>query len=369
MDSEGARIRVMTVHGAKGLEAPVVILPDTTDRKPRDHQEIYRLPEGAPVWKTGAEDSPPAIAASREARKRDSENESLRLLYVALTRARCWLIVAGAGEAKLDRGPSTKPVPKEPAEWCWYRHIEAGMKAIGAAPRPGGGLFLSFGDWPAPIGPGIAPETKTHTTLPLWALRPAPDVASPPKPLSPSALGGAKAIWSGAATPEDPLAEEAAKARGTALHALLEHLSAAPDPEALAARLIPEPASRAALLAEAQAILGDPALAALFAPGTLAEVAISAQLGSRTLFGSIDRLIVTPDHVLAVDFKSNATVPATAAATPEGILRQMGAYAEALSQIYPGRRIETAILWTATRQLMPLDPEIVRQALQRAAIA
>lgn len=373
MDSEGARIRVMTVHGAKGLEAPVVILPDTTDRKPRDHQEIYRLPEGAPVWKTGAEDSPPAIAVTREARKRESESESLRLLYVALTRARCWLIVAGAGEAKLDRGPSTKPVPKDPAEWCWYRHVEAGMKAIGATPRPGGGLLSSFGNWPEPLGPGVAPKPETRTALPLWATRPAPEpapeVAGLQKPLSPSALGGAKAIWSGVAAPEDPLAEEAVKARGTALHALLEHLAAAPDPEALAARLIPDPALRPALLAEAQAILGDPALATLFAPGTLAEVAITARLGSRVLLGSIDRLIVTPDRLLAVDFKSNATVPATAAATPEGILRQMGAYAEALSQIYPGRRIETAILWTATRQLMPLSPEIVRQALLRAATA
>ncbi len=91
-------------------------------------------------------------------------------------------------------------------------------------------------------------------------------------------------------------------------------------------------------------------------------------LGNRLIRGNIDRLVVADDHVLAVDYKSNAVVPATAAEVPLGILRQMGAYAAALAQIYPDRRIDTAILWTRTAQLMPLDPNIVRDALQSTPI-
>ena len=102
MDSEGHRIRVMTVHGAKGLEAPMVILPDTGDRSPQDRDEIYVLADGMPVWKTPTDESPAEIAATRGLRKDRAEEESLRLLYVALTRARAWLIVCGAGEAKKD---------------------------------------------------------------------------------------------------------------------------------------------------------------------------------------------------------------------------------------------------------------------------
>jgi ATP-dependent helicase/nuclease subunit A len=116
-------------------------------------------------------------------------------------------------------------------------------------------------------------------------------------------------------------------------------------------------------------VLDDPALAPLFAPGTLAEVAAAAPWRGRLLMGSMDRLIVAPDHVLVVDFKSNHLVPDRPDQVPEGLLRQLGAYAQMLAAIYPGRRIETAILWTQTPRLMRLDPEIVRAALDRAAIS
>ena len=83
------------------------------------------------------------------------------------------------------------------------------------------------------------------------------------------------------------------------------------------------------------------------------------------MFGTIDRLIVENDRVCAVDFKTNAVVPASPEETPEGLLRQMGAYASALAQIFPGRRVETAILWTRTAELMPLSHEVVTTALSR----
>jgi ATP-dependent helicase/nuclease subunit A len=79
-------------------------------------------------------------------------------------------------------------------------------------------------------------------------------------------------------------------------------------------------------------------------------------------------LVVESDRVLAVDFKSNRILPENTNDIPEGLLRQMGAYAVALAQIYPDRQIETAILWTAAPRLMPLDPDIVTLALQRATI-
>nr|MDA3889407.1 PD-(D/E)XK nuclease family protein [Allgaiera sp.] len=122
----------------------------------------------------------------------------------------------------------------------------------------------------------------------------------------------------------------------------------------------------AELMAEAGAILAAADLAPLFAHGSLPEVGITADLGGRRIYGVIDRLIVGPDRVLAVDYKSNLTIPARPEAVPGGILRQMGAYAEALSQVYPGRRIETAILWTRSARLMPLPDTLIRAALRDA---
>jgi ATP-dependent helicase/nuclease subunit A len=165
-------------------------------------------------------------------------------------------------------------------------------------------------------------------------------------------------------------AEAAARRRGTAIHRLLEVLPLHPEARwpALAARLAGDDA--AAALAEVAPLLRDPDLAPLFSGAdVLAEVAVTAALdalGGRRILGRIDRLLVGPERVLAVDFKSNALVPDTPEAVPEGLSQQMGAYAAALAQVYPGRRIETAILWTATGRLMPLPDAVVQAALRRA---
>ena len=132
--------------------------------------------------------------------------------------------------------------------------------------------------------------------------------------------------------------------------------------------LLPEPALCASLLPEATAVLTAPQLAHLFGPGSLAEVAITADLGEQRLFGTIDRLLITDAVVLAVDYKSNHILPSAPAQIPEGLLRQLGAYAHALQRIYPTHRIETAILWTRSAQLMPVDPDIVSAALARTTI-
>lgn len=350
MDSEGHRIRVMTVHGAKGLEAPIVILPDTCDTTPRDRDEVVEIEalsdQIVPVWRTPAEESPAGIAAARARRKDRDAEERLRLLYVALTRARSWLIVCGAGEARQEQS--------------WYRMVAQGIEAAGAEALPGGRLRHAYGAWPDPK-PGLV-QADSLPPLPGWAVQPAEQPPRPPQPLSPSDLGGAKAL------PGEGLDEEAAKARGTALHLLLEHLPGAEvaDHPALAATLIPDPETRVELLAEAQAVIE--AHPALFRNDALTEVEITATLLGQPMRGTIDRLILHPDRILAIDFKSNRTLPATSAEVPEGILRQMGAYAAALAQIYPDRRIETAILWTRHARLMPLDPDIVSAALSRTTI-
>ncbi len=348
LDSEGDRIRVMTVHGAKGLEAEIVILPDTGDRKPQERDELYRLPDGPTVWKVPQAESPALIAAERAARKTREAEERLRLLYVAMTRARCWLVAAVAGEVKQEN--------------AWYTLIREGVERAIATDAGQGIRRHAFGDWPLP-----ATKTDTGATslaLPGWLTRPAPPAPQGPRILSPSDLGGPKALPGEAATENDE-----AMRRGTALHLLLERLPALPraDWPAHAAGLVGSDLA-AALLAEAQTVLDHPDLSPLFAPGTLSEVAVTGAWNGVRITGTIDRLIVAPDRVLVVDYKSNALVPDRPDLVPEGILRQLGAYAHVLAQIYPDRRIDTAILWTRPPRLMQLDPEIVRAALDRTTI-
>jgi ATP-dependent helicase/nuclease subunit A len=340
----------MTVHGAKGLEAPVVFLPETQDRKPKPGPELLPLPDGPVAWRTPTEESPALVAQAMAARRDKAAAESLRLLYVAMTRAQSWLIIAGAGETK-DKA-------------CWHNIVRAGMEAAGAEALPDGTLRHSHGTWPAPVA--LPPVTVAQRgTIPDWALRPAPDADRPLPPLSPSDLGGAKVLPGEA----DPALEALAKQRGTDLHLLLEHLPGFPEadwPAVAGALVAGDPGYLAQVLSEAATVLADPALSALFAPDALAEVTSTGQLGSQRALGTIDRLTVTPDRVLAVDYKSNRLVPQSPEAVPEGILRQMGAYAALLAQIYPDREVEVAILWTATARLMPLPRALVMAALQRA---
>ncbi|WP_171208419.1 MULTISPECIES: double-strand break repair helicase AddA [unclassified Ruegeria] len=352
MSGVGNMIRVMTVHGSKGLEAPIVILPDTGKRQaPRDAEIM--VSGDVPFWKVPADQSPTRIAAARaEARERE-ENERLRLLYVALTRAEKWLIVAAAGDVGKD-GTS------------WYEQVEAAMARAGATQVPGLDIQrLSHGDWDGPPLKTVETATETSEALPDLFLRPAVKAIAPLETLSPSDLGGAKAL-SGDAGQD----EEAAKLRGTQVHLLLEHLPTAEQADwpQICAQLLPDlpQTERQELLSEVSNVLTAPDLELVFAGNALAEVPVTAEINGRRIHGIIDRLIVTGSEVQVIDFKSNATVPDRHESCPEGHLRQMGAYAAALSQIYPDHTIRTAILWTRTAQLMWLPHETVSDALARS---
>jgi len=354
MGSAGNMVRVMTVHGAKGLESPIVILPDTGPRRAPMPGEIM-MADGIPLWRTNADTMPDALISARDEAQAKQMNERLRLLYVALTRAEKWLIVAAAGD--LDKEGDS-----------WYQMVSqvmGGENADTLMACDQNIQRLDHGDWDAPTL-ATTPKPIGHVVpMPGLFSHPAdiPEMAQPT--LSPSDLGGAKAL------PGDlGLDEEAAKLRGLRIHLLLEHLPEVKQADwAVATRRIladtPEQ-ERGFLLSEARGVLLNPELSKAFSTHALSEVPLTAPLGNTRIHGIIDRLIVSPDSVLAIDFKSNATVPDTAKACPEGLLRQMGAYEQALAGIYPDKRIETAILWTRTAKLMPLSHDLVTDALLRS---
>ncbi|PZQ49939.1 MAG: double-strand break repair helicase AddA [Rhodovulum sulfidophilum] len=353
LEDSADQARVMTVHGAKGLEAPIVILPDTAPRpEAANPPRIARLDGGAAAWRGPSDAAPPALATAEAARRVLTRAENRRLLYVALTRARSWLIVAGAGKA-----------PK-PGDDSWYGLVESGLARLGPETTEDGAILAT--GWETVTGVARAEPEPEVAPLPGWTGRHAPIPPGAAPALTPSGLGGAHALPAEPelfAPGEDPLA------RGEAVHLLLERLRAHPpaDWPALAARLLPGRADLDPLLAEAAAVLRAPELAEIFAPDALAEVEIAAPLpGGARLIGRIDRLVVAPDRVLAVDFKTNRGVPERPEQVPEGILRQMGAYAAALAAIWPGRRVETAVLWTRTARLMPLPAALTAAALARA---
>jgi len=313
------------------------------------------------VWAKSS-DAPDAVRAALDARDQADAEERNRLLYVAMTRAESWLIIAGSG----DMG---KQVSR-----AWYLGIRDAMEASGAVPLllpelPGQGMRLESGDWSpmARVGPQ---DAAGPAILPDWVNHAAPTSKRAAKARTPSDLGGAKALQG------DGLSEVEAKRRGRLVHLLLEHLPKLPEPswiEAAPGILALDPGEvadvlQADVLSEATRVLTARHLSAIFAPDTLAEVALTGEsdLIGGPIMGIIDRLLVTDDTVTAIDFKTNAVVPDRPQEVPEGLLRQMGAYAAMLAAIYPDRRIETAILWSRTAELMILPHDIVSAALDRA---
>jgi ATP-dependent helicase/nuclease subunit A len=359
-DTGGGLLRVMTVHGAKGLEAPVVILPDTTDTKDRERGQILNL--GDVLACTAAKsDLPPPLQNASVAQADLRAQERARLLYVAMTRAESWLIVAGAGKTTQTD--------------CWHRLVQDGVAVAGSSQcqfPTGLGQRHQHREWPDAVTDLSSEATAVELRLPDCVHHPAQSMAKPIGPLSPSGLGGAK-VLAGEIAESDA---DSALLRGHALHLLLEHLPHWPAQtwNTRAADLLAGldggiPDDILGLLQEASAVLAAPDLAPFFGPDALAEVEITAMLGTRAMVGAIDRLLVTPTDVWAIDYKSNRNVPDTPEQVPEGLLRQMGAYRAALVQVFPDRIVRVGLVWTQSAgRLMWLPEALVDAALSRALL-
>jgi ATP-dependent helicase/nuclease subunit A len=350
MESHGDQIRVMTVHGAKGLEAPIVILPDTAKRDVQVNQELLPADDHI-IWKTPAKYSAPAVVALRDAVIAKQKRERLRLLYVAMTRAEKWLIVGAAGD--VGEGDAS-----------WYNIVDDGMRARGDYEAKLGDMNLrrvSELDWEGPTRQAAESVARPRVLPPQFGDLQMPDQI---KTISPSELPGDKIIMG------DPAGdnEEDALERGTQIHLLLEHLPIAAPSDRLNLGLQLLQNDDAALVQEVMALIEKPDLAWLWDKDALIEVDITAQIpGLGRIHGAIDRLLIGPDTVTAVDFKSNKLVPDTPADTPLGLVRQLAAYKTALQQIYPDHTIKTAILWTHTGTLTVLSQQHLHEALNSLA--
>ena len=333
-------VRILTVHGAKGLQAPIVFLPDTTN-VPNKSDPILWRGDDVMLWPPRRDAEDPISQGLRNDAKARAARERRRLLYVAMTRAEDRLYVCGW------RGRN------EPPEECWYNTIAGAMPGI--AERVGEGFRLETKQREKPETPRDASSVlpPPQRDRPDWA-RGAPAREVPLRPLQPSRPEGEDPPVRSPLTPDG----RDAFRRGILIHRLMQALpDVAPERrrESALAYLAREGAERPeAIVAEVLAILEDARFAALFRPGARAEVALAGRIADRLIAGQVDRLLVTGEEVMVVDYKSNRPPPRTAEETPAIYLRQMAAYRAVLSEVYPGKSIRCALLWTAAPKLVEL---------------
>ncbi|HKY80072.1 MAG TPA: double-strand break repair helicase AddA [Sphingobium sp.] len=350
--AQGDMLRLLTVHGAKGLQAPIVILadacldPDAGTRA--DSLEWNGLPILAP---RKPERQGPIGKALEQARAVERE-EHWRLLYVALTRAEEKLVVTGS------LGPRARG---EPQPESWFTAVENALVDLGAD-WEADPLWGARRRWqgteqlvPRPTQ-AASPAAPSGQAEPAWLREQAPAEARPPRPLAPSAP-----VEDDVPYPPPTPAMRQATERGRWLHALFERLPDVPVEDRqsradiwLHQQGVTDASLRHDVIAQALRVIEDPQFADLFGPGALAEAPIAAVVGETVIAGTADRLCIGRARVQIVDFKTGRIAPLSLEEVPLAHIRQMAAYAAALEVIFPDRRIEAGLLYTSAPRLITI---------------
>jgi ATP-dependent helicase/nuclease subunit A len=398
MDHARDEVRVMTVHGAKGLEAPIVFLPDTCTTVSGDGAgtRLLKLPD-APrptatpppvIWQVKGTSKLAAVQTATLAKGNREREERNRLLYVAMTRARDRLYIAGF-EGKSGR-----------ANGCWYDLIFDSLAPRFEKSVTGSGSTVWRLETPQTAATEKQKRTQSEAELsqplPPFAMRRAASEPQLSVPLAPSRLEpyapdheGEPLIAPHIATepPRDAGLPSPATLvagnrflRGTITHALLQYLPEIADGERKAAATAFVGRRGAALTAKARisivretlAILNTGEFSQLFSTNSRAEVPLSALLPrpagkgpALRLSGQIDRLLVTPSEVMIIDYKTNRPPPLELSGVAPAYLYQLAAYALALTEIYPGKRLRAVLLWTDGPRLMEIPADILRDYGER----
>lgn len=353
-DAAQGLVRVMTAHGSKGLQAPIVILADATGNPEAARERGFELADPrearrkVPLPPLSKDEKAGRIAAQIAENREGDEQEHWRLLYVAMTRAEEALFVGGALGKRDKDGP---------AEKSWFARLRSLFEDGAEVEDAIWGTRCDYGTPPAPLPAQVrSVQLPLREPLPRWLERVAPAEPRPPRPLAPSALGEEDAPD----PPFPPGAGRDALRRGTLVHKLLERLPqvAADMREEAGWQWLARNAAdlaeevRQAMLDSALAVLGNPDWADLFGPRSLAEVPVAAVVGGQVVAGTIDRLVVEPTRVRLVDYKTARRPPERLEQVPRGVLRQMAAYAAALEVAFPGRAVEVALLYTSVPRLI-----------------
>ncbi|MBB2972445.1 ATP-dependent helicase/nuclease subunit A [Mesorhizobium sp. RMAD-H1] len=384
LDQNRDEVRIMTVHAAKGLEAPVIFLIDpgsaawTANRAPKLIPFDMREPDGWEgkgfVWQPNGSYETAFTAARIAELRRRSEEEYRRLLYVGMTRAEDRLIICGYRGVRDGGETWHRLIADALADKCeTIDHPVEGVAARRYRKTMPGEITIAEKDGAARPGPEPLPESYRRTM---------PREPGLPRPLSPS--GASVLIEAGDEMPDilgspvlapDEAAPGFAIRRGTIIHALLQRLPdlAVAERRAVAERYLAHAAGdwpeieREKALESVFAVLENPAFSSVFSENSRAEVEImgTLRLGGRehAVSGKIDRLAVGDGRVTIIDYKTNRPPAREIAQVPGQYIAQLALYRALLQPLYPGLPVEVALLFTEGPHIVSVPTELMDKAI------
>ena len=353
-------VRIMTVHGAKGLEAPIIFLADTFRFTKGSSKILFGNNSDVPILKWSKADlkDDNLSKAYRNDEKSKKEDESRRLLYVAMTRAEDRLIVCGWK----DQGKSS--------EDFWYFRIKNALERIDLKHE---NLEDGILRWTSQqINRSTLEEEKEYVNLkplPSWVKEYPPLVKDKEVNLiapsiqedisennySPISIKSTQSFDKGLLIHKvlQFLPNIHKDSRSEILENYLEYNNLNLDKKDLAGISI-----------SVIKLINNSNFSFIFENQGLTEVPVMGKLGNRMVSGKIDRLIVTKDKILIIDYKTNINPPLDEARVPKKILRQMALYRDLICTIFPDRKVVCSLLWTEIPSLMELsDDRLNRDSL------
>ena len=366
MDASGTdEVRIMTIHGAKGLEAPIVILPDMLASRGKSEPVLPAADGSVHYWLPPSDLARPAfVDEARQAATTLRTEEDNRLLYVAMTRARDGLVIGGW----------EKPNGVRRLDGSDYALLSAAIKATKTAIENEDGTVSITAEQTAKIDDKREKEPKLPPKKPVddtadWLFRPAPMDDKSGRPIRPSQPGldhDPQSLAAGVAK-QNAQSRQIGLAYGKLAHRLLEQLPATDAAVrrdravqiAGQSRDVPD-AMAASLIDKLLTLIDLPAFAPLFSKDALVEVPINGRLNGIGIAGQIDRLFIDDKRIILADFKTGQP---RENAIPRSYLHQMALYDGLLQKIYPGRDIECWLVWVDTLDYQPIGRDAREQAL------
>lgn len=338
-------VRIMTVHGSKGLQAPIVILPDTVRVKDIKNEAGLLMGKDILFYPFCSSDYEQNCKKIKEDEKTLSLEEYHRLLYVALTRAEERLCICGCQKTR------------KASEDSWYNLCQEALKKIAVED---GEKYVYEVMQEAPLPMGTFEEKKEIVVKRFgWMSKNAPEEAPLAKPLAPSKADEENEIYISPLNEKHPEYFE----RGILIHKLLQFLPQVEETERIKAaneyikkhgNFLSEYEQKK-VIEEVLSLIKNPKFAPLFAINSKAEVPIMGEVDGKIICGQIDRLAVTEDKIMIVDFKTNRPAAKSIEDVSDIYIKQLRIYKRLIEKIYKSRKVETYLLWTNTSEIMLIE--------------